>query len=111
MQILSDQDSRSFFIHFKLIISLLSHIFITSSLRDIHFNRILCQQTAQDSLNVKLVHKIMSLVFSCAQRLTHMYLSDVAVNCTLLPFSQYCAMCQKYIGVMYLCGNSIFLRS
>ena len=47
MHILSNQHSRSFFIHFNLIISLFSHIIITSSLWDSSFNSILRQQTAQ----------------------------------------------------------------
>ncbi len=53
MHILSDRLSRSLFIHVKLIISLLSHIYITSSLQDIHFNHILCQQMAHDTLLTK----------------------------------------------------------
>ncbi len=50
MHILSDRHSNSFFIHFKLIITLLSRISITSSLRDVTIICILCQQTAQDTL-------------------------------------------------------------
>ena len=48
MHILSDRHSRSLFIHFNLIISLLSQNSVTSSLQDFPFNRILRQQTAQD---------------------------------------------------------------
>jgi hypothetical protein len=50
MHILSDRHSRSLFIHFNLIISLLSRISVTSSLRDFLVIRILRQQTAQDSV-------------------------------------------------------------
>ena len=53
MHILSSWHFRSFFIHFKLIISLLSHTFITSSLQDNSFNCILRQQTAHDTLLTK----------------------------------------------------------
>ena len=53
MHILSDKHSRSLFIHFNLIISLLSRISVTSSLRDFPFIRILRQQTAQDTLLTK----------------------------------------------------------
>ena len=47
MHILLDRHSRSLFIHFNLIISLLSRISVTSSLRDFPFIRILRQQTDQ----------------------------------------------------------------
>ncbi len=50
MHILSDRHSNSFFIHFKLIISLLSRNSVTSSLRDFPFICIQRQQTAQDTL-------------------------------------------------------------
>ena len=50
MHILSDRHSHSFFIHFNLIITLLSQISLTSSLQDFPFIRILRQQTAQDTL-------------------------------------------------------------
>ncbi len=49
MHILSDRHSRSHFIHFNLIISLLSRISVTSSLQDFLVIHILRQQTAQDS--------------------------------------------------------------
>ncbi len=48
MHILSDRHSRSRFIHFNLIISLLSRNSVTSSLQDFPFICILRQQTAQD---------------------------------------------------------------
>ena len=50
MHILLDRHSRSLFIHFHLIISLLSQNSLISSLRDFPFNRILHQQTAQDTM-------------------------------------------------------------
>ena len=50
MHVLSDRHSSSFFIHFNLIISLLSQNSVTSSLRDFSFIHILHQQTAQDTL-------------------------------------------------------------
>ncbi len=45
-----DWHSSSLFIHFNLIISLLSQTYLTSSLRDFTFVCILRQQTAQDTL-------------------------------------------------------------
>ena len=48
MHILLDRHSRSLFIHFNLIISLLSQNSVTSSLQDFPFIHILRQQTAQD---------------------------------------------------------------
>ena len=53
MHILLDRHSRSLFIHFNLIISLLSQNCVTSSLQDFPFNRILRQQMAQDTLYTK----------------------------------------------------------
>ncbi len=49
MHILSDWHFRSLFIHFNLIITLLSQISIPSSLQDFTFICILRQQTAQDT--------------------------------------------------------------
>ena len=49
MHILLDRHSSSLFIHFNLIISLLSRTYLTSSLQDFTFVCILRQQTAQDS--------------------------------------------------------------
>ncbi len=53
MHILSDRHSSSLFILLNLIISLLSRIYLTSSLRDFTFVCILRQQTAQDTLLTK----------------------------------------------------------
>jgi hypothetical protein len=53
MHILLDRHCNSCFIHFKLIILLLSQNSVTSSLQDFPFIRILCQQTAQDTLLTK----------------------------------------------------------
>jgi hypothetical protein len=62
MHILLDQNSSSFFIHFNLIISLLSHIYITSSLQDTHFNPILRQQTAQDKSILYIDEHVVTLL-------------------------------------------------
>ena len=53
MHILLDWHSRSLFIHFNLIFSLLSRISVSSSLQDFPFNHILHQQTAQDTVLTK----------------------------------------------------------
>ena len=50
MHILLDRHSSSFFIHFNLMVSLLSRNSVTSSLRDFTFVCILRQQMAQDTL-------------------------------------------------------------
>ena len=50
MHVPSDRHSSSLFIHFNLIITLLSRIYLTSSLRDFTSVCILRQQTAQDTL-------------------------------------------------------------
>ncbi len=53
MHIPLDQHSSSLLIHFNLIISLLSQIYLTSSLQDFTFVCILRQQMAQDTLLTK----------------------------------------------------------
>ncbi len=53
MHVPSDRHSSSLFIHFNLIITLLSQIYLTSSLQYFTFVCILRQQTAQDTLLTK----------------------------------------------------------
>ena len=62
MHILLDWHSRSLFIHFNLIISLLSWISLTSSLQDFTFICILRQQTAQ--AGPSSLHKLFFPFFS-----------------------------------------------
>ena len=62
--------------------------------------RVVCSVLTRFSLTVKLVHKIMSILLTCALRwnMTHMYLSVVAANCYFPLLSWYCAIAKKCRG-------------
>ncbi len=55
---------------------------LNSELQDIDKGEVFGMLTILFSLTVKLVHKIMRLVLTCAlrQNMTHMYLSNVVAN-------------------------------